>query len=198
MKKLGILFTATLILAFVGCKDGKKDADNNNLNDSVEMDATSNKDMKQAPRTVQVIMEPKSDSNIYGEAYFTEENGVVTLEAKFKDMKPGKHAIHLHEKADCGAADGSSAGGHWNPTHEKHGKWGDAEGYHKGDIGNFEVDNNGVGSIRFQTDEWCIGCGDANKDILGKSVIVHEGVDDFVSQPTGDAGGRVACGGVIE
>ncbi len=199
MKKLGILFTATLIFAFVGCKDGKKDAEDvNDLNDSVEMDATPAQDMKEGPKMVSVIMEPKSNSTAKGEVYFTEENGMVKLEAKFSGLKPGTHAIHLHEKADCSAADGSSAGGHWNPTHQKHGKWGDAEGYHKGDIGNIEVNADGNGSITMETNEWCIGCGDENKDILGKSVIVHEGVDDFVSQPTGNAGGRVACGGVIE
>jgi Cu/Zn superoxide dismutase len=60
-------------------------------------------------------------------------------------LKPGVHAIHIHEKSDCSAADGSSAGGHWNPTFKKHGKWGVGE-YHKGDIGNF-ADANGNGTI---------------------------------------------------
>ena len=199
MKKLGILFTATLIFAFVGCKNNTKDTDNvDGMKDSVEMETTSEHSLNQAPKRVSVMMEAKSNSTAQGEAYFTETNGVVKLEAKFSGLKPGVHAIHLHEKADCSAPDGSSAGGHWNPTHQKHGKWGDAEGYHKGDIGNIEVNDDGNGRIVMETDEWCIGCGDENKDILGKSVIVHEGADDFVSQPTGDAGGRVACGGVIK
>lgn len=199
MKKLGILFTATLILALVGCKDGKKEADTiDETKDSVEMETTSDHSLTQAPKTVSVMMESKSNSTAKGEAYFSEVNGIVTLEAKFSGLKPGTHAIHLHEKADCSAADGSSAGGHWNPTHEKHGKWGDAEGYHKGDIGNLEVNDEGNTNITMQTDEWCIGCGDEKKDILGKSIIIHEAADDFVSQPTGNAGGRVACGGVIE
>ncbi|HRV56153.1 MAG TPA: superoxide dismutase family protein, partial [Mangrovimonas sp.] len=50
----------------------------------------------------------------------------------------------------------------------------------------------------FSTDEWCIGCGDPKKDILGKGLIVHEGADDYVTQPTGNAGGRISCGGIIE
>ena len=149
-------------------------------------------------KTLSVMMESKSKSTAQGEAYFTEENGVVKLEAKFTGLTPGTHAIHLHEKADCSADDATSAGGHWNPTHSKHGKWGDAEGYHKGDIGNFEADADGVGKVSMQTDEWCIGCGDETKDILGKAVIVHEGKDDFTTQPTGDAGGRVSCGGIIK
>lgn len=200
MKKLGTLFTATLILAFVGCKDGKKDVDdmNDDMDDSVEMTTPAEKEMAETPKTIAVMMESKSNSTAKGEAYFSEKDGIVTLEAKFTGLKPGTHAIHLHEKADCSAADGSSAGGHWNPTHQKHGKWGDKEGYHKGDIGNLEVDADGNTKIEMQTDEWCIGCADENKNIVGKSIIIHEGADDFVSQPTGDAGGRVACGGVIQ
>lgn len=200
MKKLGILFTASLLLAFTSCNDGKRDTDlDTNLIDTDVPTATdTDAEMRETSRTISVVMEPKSDSNVRGEAFFREENGVVRLEAKFSGLTPGKHAIHLHESSDCSAADGSSAGGHWNPTMERHGKWGDAEGYHKGDIGNFDADDSGNGSITFETDQWCIGCGDENRDILSKSVIVHEGVDDFVSQPTGDAGGRLACGGVIE
>ena len=102
--------------------------------------------------------------------------------------------VHIHQKADCSAEDGTSAGGHWNPTNEKHGKWGDAEGYHKGDIGNFEVDANGEGTVSMTTDEWCIGCDDENKNIVGKAIIVHDGVDDYTSQPSGAAGTRVGCG----
>ena len=200
MKKLGIFIAALAITAFVGCKNEKKDMDKTDgMEDSIQMDAAADQEaMKEAPKTVSVSMQSKSGSTAIGEVYFSEDNGIVTMEAKFSGLKPGTHAIHIHEKADCSAADGSSAGGHWNPTHQKHGKWGDAEGYHKGDIGNFEADADGNGKIEMQTDEWCIGCGDENKDILGKGLIVHEGADDFVSQPSGDAGSRVACGGIIE
>ncbi|WP_026451518.1 superoxide dismutase family protein [Aequorivita capsosiphonis] len=198
MKKLGLLLTATAIFAFVSCKNEKKDADNmDQMNDTVQMDDTADQNDMQ-PKTVSVTMEPKSGSTAQGTVNFTEENGMVKMDAKFSGLKPGTHAIHLHEKADCSSEDGKSSGGHWNPTHQKHGKWGDSDGYHKGDIGNFEADADGNGSISMQTDEWCIGCGDENKDILGKAVIVHAGTDDFTTQPTGDAGGRVACGGVIE
>jgi Cu-Zn family superoxide dismutase len=76
--------------------------------------------------------------------------------------------------------------------------WGDATGYHKGDIGNFKTNATGRATLTKTTDEWCIGCGDANKDILGKAVIVHIGVDDLTSQPSGAAGARVGCAGIIE
>ncbi|MGB3344965.1 MAG: superoxide dismutase family protein [Aequorivita sp.] len=200
MKKLALSITVLALFAFTGCKNEKKDLDSvEGVNDSIQVDTNSNADIRNEPtKVVSVAMLSKSGSKAQGEVYFSEYNGVVRMEGKFKGLTPGTHAIHLHEKADCSADDAMSSGGHWNPTHQKHGKWGDSDGYHKGDIGNIEADENGNASIIMETDEWCIGCGDENKDILGKAVIVHERKDDFVSQPTGDAGGRVACGGVIE
>jgi len=174
MKK--ILLPALALLAFAACKTGKND---------------------EARNTVTVNMEPKSGSTVSGTATFNERNGKVTMDVKLSGLKPGVHAIHIHEKADCSAPDGSSAGGHWNPTFKKHGKWGEGE-YHKGDIGNFTADASGNAKISMTTDEWCIGCGDQTKDILNKGLIVHEKADDFKTQPTGDAGGRQACAGIIK
>jgi len=144
-----------------------------------------------------ITLESKSGSTVKGTAVFTEKNGEVTLVAKLSGLKPGIHGIHIHEKADCSAADAASAGGHWNPTFKKHGKWSDAE-HHKGDIGNFTADTDGNATVLFKTDEWCIGCGDATKDILGKGLIVHDKADDYVTQPTGNAGARVACSAIIK
>lgn len=146
---------------------------------------------------ITVVLEPKSNSKVTGIATFVEKSGVVVFVAKLSGLNPGIHAIHIHEKADCSAADGSSAGGHWNPTFKKHGKWGSEE-YHKGDIGNFTADENGNGSITLTTSDWCIGCGDVYKDIVGKGLIVHQGADDFIMQPTGNAGARVACSAIIK
>lgn len=148
-------------------------------------------------KSIKIIFESKSASNVSGTALFEEKNNEVTLTAKLSGLKPGEHAIHIHEKADCSAADATSAGGHWNPTFKKHGKWGDAE-CHKGDIGNFTADANGNATIVFKTNQWCIGCDDITKDILGKGLIVHEKPDDFITQPNGAAGSRVACSSIIK
>ncbi len=196
MKKISLVCSLFALMAFVGCKDEKKDM--NVMESEIDTVQTETEKPAQPSSTISVSMEPKSNSTARGEVYFSETNGTVTLEAKFSGLTPGTHAIHLHEKADCSAEDATSAGGHWNPTMAPHGKWGDAAGYHKGDIGNFEVSADGSGQVTMQTDEWCIGCGDEKKDILGKAVIVHEGADDFKTQPTGDAGGRLACGGIIK
>ncbi len=143
-----------------------------------------------------ISFESKSNSAVTGNAVFIEKNGKVSFTAKLSGLKPGVHAIHIHEKSDCTAADGSSAGGHWNPTFKNHGKWGAAT-CHKGDIGNFTADEKGNGSITLTTDQWCIGCGDQTKDIIGKGLIVHQGTDDYITQPAGNAGARVACSAII-
>ena len=194
MKRLSFLLIAVFTLTLTtSCKNDKKDATIETPQDNVPV-ATKTPEIKK----LQIALESKSGSKVTGNAIFTEENGMVTMVAVLGGMTPGEHAIHLHEKADCSAADGMSSGGHWNPTNQPHGKWGSADGYHKGDIGNIMADANGNGTITITTDEWCIGCGDTNKDVIGKAIIIHEGVDDFKTQPTGDAGGRVSCGGIIQ
>lgn len=198
LKRIQLLLLASILVLGVSCKQNSKKEDSTVSGAESTTTEMKTPEKKEEVKKVKVAMESKSDSNVSGNVVFKEENGKVSMTAVFDGLTPGEHAIHLHENADCSAADGSSAGGHWNPTFEKHGKWGDSEGYHKGDIGNFQADENGNGTITFDTDQWCIGCGDEKKDILGKSVIVHQGTDDFTSQPSGDAGGRISCGGVIK
>lgn len=194
MKKLSLIGIAVLALTFTtACKDDKKNNEVEVVQDERPMETP-----KTEVKKMEVALESKSGSNVKGNATFTEEDGSVTMVVVLSGLKEGEHAIHLHEKADCSAEDGSSAGGHWNPTNQPHGKWGDSEGYHKGDIGNLNADADGNATLTFSTDEWCIDCGDSNKNVVGKSIIVHEGVDDFKSQPSGDAGGRVSCGGIIQ
>ena len=186
---IALIFCASLFV--IGCKSDKKEKDETKTSDT-EMTQEKEVEIKK----VKVTLEPKSDSKLSGNVVFTEENGEVTMTAIIDGLAEGMHAIHIHESADCSAKDGSSAGGHWNPTFEQHGKWGDASGYHRGDIGNFKVDGNGNGTITMTTDKWCVGCDDDAKNIIGKAVVIHDGVDDFTSQPSGAAGTRVGCGSI--
>ena len=188
MKKVSLLFMA-LALSITSCKKVTKDTA------TIEAETVTN---EVATKEITIALTPKSDSNVSGTVVFTEVNGIVNMTAIMSGLEPGEHAIHIHQSSDCSSTDGKSAGGHWNPTNQPHGKWGVESGYHKGDIGNFKADENGDATISISTDEWCIGCGDDTKDIIGKGIIVHAGLDDFTTQPTGDAGGRVSCGGIIE
>lgn len=193
-----ILNLSTLLLACItitSCKEVKKEA--TEAATEIGDEAVELKEELMA-QTISFTMMPKSGSDVTGEVTFTEDNGAVSMKAVLSGLTEGEHAIHIHQTADCSSDDGKSTGGHWNPTNEPHGKWGATEGYHKGDIGNFTADAAGNAVVTFDTDSWCIGCDDENKNIVGKAVIVHQGVDDFTSQPSGDAGSRVSCTGIIQ
>jgi superoxide dismutase, Cu-Zn family len=137
-------------------------------------------------------IESKSGSTVKGLAEFTQEGKKVKLTIHIEGATPGVHAVHLHEKGDCSDPEAKSAGGHWNPTTESHGKWGSTP-FHHGDIGNIEVGADGKGAYSVETDLWSIG-GDPGTDVVGKAVVIHAAADDFKTQPTGNAGGRVGCG----
>ncbi|NND88875.1 MAG: superoxide dismutase family protein [Flavobacteriaceae bacterium] len=199
MKLFSLLSMLLILTTTMSCKNENKKDDVDDQDEMVIQ--TKNEDMKESAtpmKEVSMELESRSESNAVGKVVFTEENGMVKMEARISGLTPGTHAIHIHEEADCSAADATSSGGHWNPTHEPHGKWGDEGGYHKGDIGNFEADADGNGMVSMETDQWCIGCDDDTKNILGKAIIVHKGADDFTSQPSGAAGARVSCGGIIQ
>lgn len=204
MKNLNIYLISMVTVGMLSfsCEDGNKteeglenDTDTTmGMEDSDESAAVQLGDSDNAKiKFIRTTLNAKNLSKATGDITFEEKLGQVVMEANFKGLNKGTHAIHLHETANCSSDDGKSAGGHWNPTGERHGKWGDTEGFHKGDIGNFEVADDGTATVRFETAEWCIDCDDTTKNIIGRSVIIHQGGDDFVSQPSGDAGRRVGC-----
>lgn len=146
------------------------------------------------PSSATANLESRSGSNVTGTARFTRlDDGQIELTMEIEGATPGTHATHLHEFGDCSAPDASSAGSHWNPTTHPHGQWDHEDGHHLGDLGNIEVGEDGTGSITITTDRWELGTG-GMADIVGTAVIVHTSADDFTTQPTGNAGGREACG----
>lgn len=196
--KTKILLLNFLVFAviFTACNNANKSIEKENAIEKEQMESDEmTLDMQKTKKAI-AILSAKSNSGITGMVTFTEKDGMVTMEANIKDATSGMHAIHIHEKGDCSAPDGKSAGGHWNPTNSDHGKWGKAP-FHIGDIGNISVNDNGKGLISSTTDKWCISCDDANKNIIGKAIIVHQGSDDFSSQPSGAAGSRIGCGEII-
>ncbi len=187
MKILYLIVLVTL-LAVSGCKKEKKE----------HTDIKKETSAENSVKKLEINLVAKNESDVSGSIIFIEEEGMVSMEASLTGLSEGEHAIHIHEKSDCSSPDGKSAGGHWNPTKQPHGKWGAKEGFHKGDIGNIKADSEGNASIIFATNDWCIGCDDKKKNIIGRAIIVHQGVDDFTTQPTGAAGSRVSCGGIIQ
>jgi Cu-Zn family superoxide dismutase len=136
------------------------------------------------------VLHPTTGSNVAGTVTFTASGDQVKVVADISGLTPGKHGFHIHEFGDCSDPKAASAGGHFNPTNHQHGAP-DAENRHAGDLGNIEADASGKAHVDL-TDRMMKLAGPDS--IVGHAVIVHEKADDLKTQPTGDAGGRLACG----
>lgn len=139
-------------------------------------------------------LEPTEGNEARGTVTFTQvEEGIFVVAELTGLSGPGERGFHIHEHGDCSAPDATSAGGHFNPEDKPHGAPDQPE-RHVGDLGNLTVDDEGKAEAQFVDPHLSFT---GPHSILGRAVIVHAGEDDLETQPTGDAGARVACG-VIE
>lgn len=138
-------------------------------------------------------LQPTKDSTVKGSIRFTVVDGRLHASGDISGLKPGsEHGFHIHEKGDCSAPDGSSAGGHFNPGNAEHGSI-DAAAHHGGDMPNIVADAQGNARVDGPVSSNVnAGKGDGF-DIIGRGLIVHADPDDYHSQPTGNAGARLAC-----
>jgi Cu-Zn family superoxide dismutase len=136
------------------------------------------------------VLHPTKGSDVTGTVTFTQDGDKVQIDATVEGLAPGKHGFHIHELGDCSAPDGTSAGGHYNPDNHPH-AGPDQMDRHMGDLGNLEADGMGTAHYR-RTDGYVTLNGPHS--VIGRAVIVHAGEDDLTTQPTGNAGGRQACG----
>ena len=138
-----------------------------------------------------VMLHAVGNSGVTGVVHFTQAAGGVKVEAHLNGLTPGDHGFHIHQYGDCNAPDGTSAGGHFNPAGVKHGSPSD-DVHHVGDLGNLSAADDGHGMMM---DQFFAGISLSGPGgIIGRAVIIHSGADDMISQPTGAAGSRVACG----
>ena len=145
------------------------------------------------PATAVAVMEPRSDSQVRGTVSFTEtEQGGLAVKVDLSGVPEGIHGFHVHEKGDCSAPDATSAGPHFNPHNMPHAGPADVQ-RHAGDLGNVVAPASGVVKNEFVITGISLAAG-TPENILGRGVILHAKRDDLTSQPTGDAGGRIACG----
>ncbi len=138
-------------------------------------------------------LSPASASLVSGRVAVVPEAGGVHITGTIGGLPQGKPAaFHVHEKGDCSAMDASSAGGHFNPATQPHGRAGSGA-HHAGDMDNLQANAEGVVHVDVHLRGVTLGGGAAN-DIAGRALVVHAGADDYHSQPAGNAGARVACG----
>jgi Cu-Zn family superoxide dismutase len=136
-------------------------------------------------------LESRSGSTVTGSVVLEDAGGgTVRVTIRLAGATPGDHAVHVHANGDCSAPDAASAGPHFNPSNHAHGDHTSAE-KHPGDFGNVTVGADGTGSKTLELTSLTLREGPVAA--AGHAVIVHEKPDDF-SQPTGNAGGRQACG----
>jgi len=137
------------------------------------------------------VLQASAGNKVSGTVTFTPLTDGVRVHAEIGGLTPGKHGFHIHEFGDCSAADFSSAGAHFNPTNQPH-AGPDTGARHEGDMGNVEADASGNAKLDYVDHQ--ITLTDDAKSAIGRSVVVHAKPDDLKTQPSGDAGGRIACG----
>lgn len=170
---VSILGTVSLVLALAGCTQ------------------QTNAGGAQAPVTKAVaVLHPTQGNDISGVVTFTRQVDGIHVVAHINGLEPGDHGFHIHQYGDCSAADGTSAGGHFNPAGMAHSGPTDAE-RHVGDLGNVTANASGHAMLDVVDPHLTF---DGAHSIIGRGVILHDGADDLTSQPSGAAGPRVACG----
>jgi Cu-Zn family superoxide dismutase len=151
----------------------------------------SNKNTSQGNiKKAKCVLYPTQGNKVNGVINFIATDSGMKVTGNIQGLTKGKHGIHIHECGDCSAADGSSAGGHFNPMGKSHGGPMDMN-RHEGDMGNVMADDSGKAHISYYDKMLSF---DGDNSIIGRSVIIHKGEDDFKTQPTGNSGARVACG----
>ncbi len=133
------------------------------------------------------VMHPKNGSDVVGTVYFEQTENGVRVTAEVSGLTGSKHGFHIHQYGNCTADDGTSAGGHFNPNGNDHAGPEDMN-RHMGDMGNIDADENGNATLDY------VDSTIQMHEIIGRGVIVHGGVDDLESQPSGAAGPRIGCG----
>ncbi len=183
-EKMPVTLAAALLVAGYGAGAPSANADTS----MAKADAAGEPEL-----LAQAELEPTAGNEARGKVKFSKAAGAVVIDGRVLGLTPGPHGFHIHEKGDCSAPDGTSAGGHFNPDGDPHGPPDSApDQHHVGDLGNIVASEDGIALIRVVSSEMTLD--DGPKSVLGRAVIVHSGPDDFETQPTGAAGSRVACG----
>lgn len=184
--KLRLIALAGVFLLLGACSSG---------NTSNEAATTHNEMTNNDEPTTKIskavcVMTPTEGNNVSGIVTFTQTDEGILIEADIEGLTEGKHGFHVHELGDISKSDGTSTGGHFNPDGVDHARHDDAV-RHAGDFGNIIADENG--KAHYEKIDTLISFSGEN-NIIGRGIIIHADEDDLVSQPTGNAGARVAHG----
>jgi Cu-Zn family superoxide dismutase len=144
------------------------------------------------PLRATAALQPTKGSKAFGEATFEEVDGKVRVIVFAQGLVPDReHGFHIHEAGDCSSGDGMSAKGHFNPHGKPHGPPATTE-RHAGDLPALKADKGGRAKLDVTVDLISLRPGPAS--VVGRGLIIHADPDDYKTQPTGNAGARIACG----
>jgi superoxide dismutase, Cu-Zn family len=147
--------------------------------------------MQPAGPSATAKLEPTKGNKASGTATFTQDGNKVRLVANISGLNPGQqHGFHVHEAGDCSSGDGMSTKGHFNPANKPHAHFSMAE-RHTGDMPALQADAGGNAKLDTTLDLMTVEAGP--NSVVGRGLIVHAAPDDYKTQPTGNAGARIAC-----
>ena len=147
---------------------------------------------EQEEPTATAVLQPRSGSQVHGTVKFTQIGDIVRISGEIVGHTKGPKGFHIHEKGDCSDPKAMSAGGHFNPQKGKHGgPYSPVK--HAGDIGNLVFNDQGVAKVNITVGNISVSR-DRADGIIGRALVVHMAPDDLKTDPTGNAGGRAACG----
>jgi superoxide dismutase, Cu-Zn family len=146
-----------------------------------------------AARSAQVALAATEGNEATGQLLVQVENGGLRITGHIDGLQANaEHGFHIHENGDCSAPDASSAGNHFAPDGQPHGRPGSGQ-HHAGDMPNLIADDSGHAMVDVRLEQLELGSGGA-RDVADRAIVVHRNPDDYQSQPAGDAGARIACG----
>lgn len=187
-----LLLPAALVLAACQPQSPATDAAATPPAAAPEAAAPAPVDAPAAPGAV-VELKPTEGNTTAGQLEFAVVDGGIRVTGQISGLTPGgEHGFHVHETGDCSAPDATSAGGHFNPGAAEHGRVGQGQ-HHAGDSDNLVANDQGVATVDNLLRGPTLGAG-ADTELVGRAVIVHADSDDYATQPTGNAGARLACG----
>lgn len=199
MRRLMYILCIIGVLFVLGACTSQNDESEDGQKDVAETSIFKGKSEKAGSETSRHVELINVDGEKTGEATLTEEDKGVSIHIKAWDLPEGVHGFHIHNKGMCDPPTFESAGEHFNPSDAKHG-FDNPEGPHAGDLPNLEVGSNGTVEATILNEMVTLKKGESNSldHPDGTSLVIHEKADDYVSQPAGDSGERIACGVITE
>lgn len=198
---LSIIGGLAMAVAISGCSPDQKDstpaATEPMAADSAPAETMPAPPMETAPEAIPAAsatagLKSVSGMEVSGDLMLAPDAGGVHITGTISGLKPGsEHGFHIHETGDCSAPDFKSAGGHFNPGGMEHGNPNSAT-HHAGDMMNLAVSDAGTATLDVTVPGVTLGDGGTD-DVMNRAIIIHAKPDDYTSQPSGDAGDRVAC-----